>query len=106
MTFGELSLLQVGIGVPVLGFLNWALLQFLILPEMPEEQRKQLYAGWASTPYPYAMSFAFILFAAWFVFYYRGRFSTHGRKIAVFATAIGALCGIVMILAIRAVWHI
>jgi hypothetical protein len=102
----DLSLRQVAIVVPILGFLNWAVFQFLILPPMPEEQRQRLYAGWASTPYPYAVSLAFILFAAWFVFFYRGRVSTHGRRIAVFAMAFGALCGMLMIFAIRTVWHI
>ncbi len=106
MKIEDLSLRQVAAGVSVLGFLNWAVLQFLILPTMPEEQRKRLYAGWLSTPYPYAISLAFMLFAVWFVFSYRGRFSTRGRQIAVFAMAMGALCGIVMILAIRTVWHI
>jgi hypothetical protein len=102
----DFSLRQVAVGVSVLGFLNWAGLQFAILPGMLEDQRKRLYSGWVSTPYPYAISFAFIVFAIWFVFYYQGRFVTHGRRIAVFGMALGALCGMVLILVICAAWHI
>ena len=106
MQLKDLSLRQTAVAVLLLGFVNWAVLQFVLLPEMPDEQRKRLYSGWASTPYPYAVSVVFIGFAIWFVFSYRGRFATHGRKVAIFAMALGALCGMVMILLIRTVWHI
>jgi hypothetical protein len=102
----DFSLSQIAVGVLVLGLLNWAALQFVALPDMPEEQRKRLYSGWASTPYPYAIGLAFIAFAVWFVFYYQGRFATPRRRIAVFTIAFGALCGMVMVLIVRTVWHI
>jgi hypothetical protein len=46
------------------------------MPSMPEEQRRRIYAGWPSTPYPYAISLAFIIFAFWFVFRYQGSLQT------------------------------
>src|SRR5664280_2517400 len=80
MKLEDLSLRQIAIGVPILGLINWAGLQYAILPNMPEERRRELYAGSASSPYFYGVSCAFILFAVWFVFRYQGRFSTHGRR--------------------------
>jgi hypothetical protein len=102
----DLSIRQIAIGVPILGLINWAILQYAILPSMPEDRRKQLYAGLAGSPYLYGVSVAFIVFAVWFVFSYQGRFATHGRKVAVFAMALGSLCGLIMILAIRVYWQI
>ncbi|MFI5176111.1 MAG: hypothetical protein ACHQKY_14720 [Terriglobia bacterium] len=106
MKLEQLSLRQVTVGILLLSFLNWAFLQFVALPGMEDEQRRRLYSGWASTPYPYAISAAFIVFAIWFVFYYRGQLATRGLKIAVFGMALGALCGMVIMLVIRTTWHI
>jgi len=108
MKFASLSLRQVAIGVPIFGVLNWAILQFAILPKMTEAQRMRLYAGWSSTPYPLLINTAFICFAVWFVFSYtyKGSLATPGRKIAVFAMALGSLCGMLVSLAIRVVWRI
>jgi hypothetical protein len=106
MKLEDLSLRQVAIAVPILGLFNWAGLQYVVLPHMPEGRRRQLYAGAASSPYLYAVSLAFVVFAAWFVFKYQGRFATHGRRVAVFGMALGSLCGTIMIIAIRAYWHI
>jgi hypothetical protein len=105
MKLEDLSLRQVAVGVPVLGFVNWAALQYAILPGMPEDRRKQLYVGFGS-PYLYGVSIAFIVFAVWFVFSYQGRFATHGRKVAVFGMALGSVCGMIMMIAIRTYWHI
>jgi hypothetical protein len=82
MKLEDFSLRQVAVAVPVLGLFNWAFLQFVSLPHMTESQRKQLYTGSAFAPYGYAISIAFVCFAAWFVFFYRGPQMTHGRKIA------------------------
>ena len=106
MKLEDFSLRQVAVGVPVLGILNWAFLQFVALPNMSESQRKQLYTGSAFARYGYSISFAFVCFAIWFVFFYRGPFMTHGRKIAVFGLALGSVCGFLMILIIRLTWHI
>ena len=106
MRIENLSLRQVGVAVPILGLLNWAILQFAILPRMTEQERRGLYSGWMSTSYPYLVSFALICAAVWFVFSYRGRYSTNGRKITAFAIAVGALCGMLMVLLIRMTWHI
>jgi hypothetical protein len=100
----DLSLRQIAIGVPAFGFVNWALLQFVFLPKMLQSQRDHLYAG--SNSYLYSLSIAFIIFAYWFTFRYRGQYATHGRKIVVFAMALGSLCGMIMMFAIRAYWHI
>jgi len=40
------------------------------------------------------------------VFSYRGRYSTHGTKIAAFGMAMGAFCGMLLTLLIRLSWHI
>jgi hypothetical protein len=106
MKLEDLSLRQVTIAVPILGLFNWAMLQYVVLPAMPEDRRKQLYAGAASSPYLYGASLAFVVFAAWFVFRYQGRFARHGRKVAVFGMALGSVCGMIMIMAIRAYWQI
>src|SRR5262245_27653311 len=92
MRVENLSLRQVSIAIPVLALINWAWLHFAVLPSMTGDQRRRLYSGWGSTPYPYALSVAFICFAIWFVFSYRGKFATRGRKIGVFAMALGSLC--------------
>jgi hypothetical protein len=97
---------QVAVAVPILGLFNWAILQFALLPGMTEQQRRGIYSGWMSTPYPYAFSAALICAAVWFVFSYRGRYSTHGRRIAAFGMVVAALCGMLMIVLIRATWHI
>jgi hypothetical protein len=97
---------QVAIGVPVLGLLDWAFLQFIALPNMTDRQRALLYSVWDSKPYLYVLSLAFVGFAIWFVFFYRGPLMTQGRKIAVFGMALGAVCGMLMIFVIRFTWHI
>ena len=96
----------VGVAVPVLGLINWAIFQFALLPNMTELERKGIYAGWMSTPYPYAISVPLVCAAIWFAFWYRGRYATHGIKIAAFAMAVGALSGMLLILVIRLTWHI
>jgi hypothetical protein len=106
MKVEDLSFRQVAVAVPLLGLCNWALLQFVMLPEMAEEQRRRLYLGSVLTPYLYGISIAFVCFAVWFVFSYRGPLATHGRRIAVFAMALGSVCGMLMILVIRLTWHI
>lgn len=90
----------------MLGLLNWAILQFALLPGMTEQERRGIYAGWMSTPYPHVSSVVLICTAIWFVFSYHGRYSTHGRRIAAFAMVLGALGGMLMILVIRLSWHI
>jgi hypothetical protein len=102
----NLSFRQVAAGIIVLALLNWALLQFVGLPNMSEQDRRGIYAGWMSTLYPYAISVLFIFAFVWFAFFYRGRHSTHGRRIAAFGMAFGALCGLVMIFVIRLTWRI
>jgi hypothetical protein len=96
---------QVAIAVPILFLLNWAFAQFVALPNMPENQRKQLYTS-AFAPYGYSISIAFVCFAIWFVFFYRGPWMTHGRKIVIFALALGSVGGMLMVLVIRLTWHI
>jgi len=102
----NLSMRHVAIAIPILGLLNWAFLQFAALPGMTEQERGGLYSGWMSTPYPYGVSVLLVCAAAWFVFSYRGHYSTHGRRIAAFGMALGALCGMLMVLVIRITWHI
>jgi hypothetical protein len=97
---------QVAVAVPILGLLNRAILKFALLPGMTAQERRRIYSVWLSTPYPYAVSAALICAAVWFVFSYRGRYSAHGRKIAAFAMAVGALCGMLIVVLIRATWHI
>ncbi|HXR32202.1 MAG TPA: hypothetical protein VN830_00730 [Verrucomicrobiae bacterium] len=106
MRLENLSLRQVAIAVPILGLVNWAIFLFAFLPKMTEQDRKGIYAGWMSTPYPYAGSIALICAAIWFVFLYRGSYSTQGRRVAAFAMALGASCGMLIILVIRITWHI
>ena len=105
MSLENLSFRQVAVAVPILGLLNWAIFQFG-MSRMTEQERRGIYAGWMSTPYPYAISVALVCTAIWFVFFYRGRYATHGRRITAFAMALGALCGMLMILVIRVTWHI
>ena len=71
MKLEDLSLHQVAMGVSVLGLLNWTALQYAILPGMPEERRRQLYADSAISHSLYGVSLAFVVFAAWFVFGYQ-----------------------------------
>lgn len=106
MKLSDLSFRQVAIGVPVLGLLNWAIFQFAILPSMSANERKQLYPSWIPWPYLYLICLSFITVAFWFVFRYRGTLATDERRIALFAMALGSLCGILMILALRLAWHI
>ena len=106
MKLEDLSLRQVAVAIPILALLNWAIFQFGILPKMTEQERNEIYAGWMSTPYPYVISLAFICAAIWFVFSYRGRYSTQGRRVAAFGMALGAMCGMLLILVIRITWHI
>jgi hypothetical protein len=102
----NLSFRQVAVGIFVLTLLNWAFLQFIALPGMSEHDRKEIYTGWISSPYSYAISVALILAFGWFAFSYRGRHSTHGRRIAAFAMALGAVCGFLILVLIRLAWHI
>src|SRR5579863_5566150 len=104
--FERLSLRQVSICVLVLGVLNWAGLQFVILPKMTVAERREIYSGWMSTPYPDVAGLIFICSAAWFLAFYRGTRATHGIRIAICAMASGAFYGMLMILAIRIAWHI
>jgi hypothetical protein len=106
MKLQDLSMRQVAIGVPTLGILDWAFLQFIALPNMTDRQRALLYSVWDSKPYLYVFIVAFVGFAIWFVFFYRGPLMTQGRKIAVFGMALGAACGMLMIFVIRLTWHI
>lgn len=98
MKLEELSLRQVAVAIPVLALLNWAIFQFGFLPKMTEQERNGICDGWMSTPYPYVISVALVCTAIWFVFFYRGRYATHGRRITAFAMALGALCGMLMIM--------
>jgi len=102
----NLSFRKIAIAISVLAFLNWVGLQFVFLPKMTQQERTQIYAGWMSTPFPYAISLALICIAIWFAISYRGRYSTRGRRIAAFGMAIGALGGMLLILVIRATRHI
>ena len=104
MKLGDLSLRQVGVCVPLLVLLDWALCNFVLLPGMPEDQRRRLYS--ALNSYLLALSVTFVALAFWFVFRYRGRFSTHAARLAAIALALGTLCGLLMIVVIRAMWHI
>jgi len=106
LKLSDLSIRQVAIAVPTLAILNWAVFQFAVLPNMSEEERRQLYPGWISSPYVYALCFIFIGFALWFVFLYRGTLATHERRIALFGMALGSFFGMLMISAIRLSWHI
>ena len=94
------------IGVLTLATLDWAIFQFGFLPKMTEQERREIYPAWMSSPYPYAISLAFVCASAWFIFSYRGRYSTHGRRIVVFGMALGTLAGLLIRLAIRVTWHI
>jgi len=58
--FDGLSFRQIAVAIPILALLNWAIFQFGILPKMTEQERKAIYAGWMSTPYPYVISLAFV----------------------------------------------
>jgi len=102
----HVSFRQIAVAIPILAFLNWAIFQFEILPKMTSQERNEIYAGWMSTPYPYLISLAFICAAVWFVFSYRGRYSTQGRRIAAFGMALGTVCGMILILVVRITWHI
>jgi len=86
----SLSFRQVAAGTFVLALLNWTFLQFVALPNMSEQERREIYAGWPSAPSFYAISVAIIFAFVWFAFFYRGRHSTHGRRIAAFGMALGA----------------
>lgn len=106
MKLSDLTFRQIAIGVPALGFLNWAVLQFAFLSSMSADQRKQLYPAWIPWPYLFVLSTAFVVIALWFVFRYRGTLATHERRIVLFAMALGSLCSMLMIAAIRLAWHI
>ena len=106
MRLEDLSLRQVAVAVPIAALLNWAVFQFAVLPNMTEPERRRIYSGWMSNPYPYAIAVVLICAAIWFVFLYHGRHLKHGRRIAAFGIALGALCGMLMILVIRITWHI
>ena len=106
MKFGNLSFRQVAACIFLLALLNWAFLQFIALPNMSEHDRKEIYAGWISSPYSYAIAVALILAFGWFAFSYRGRHSTHGRRIAAFAMALAGLWGMLLIVVVRVTWRI
>jgi len=106
MRLEKLSLRQIAQVIPVVAFFNWVVLQFALVPQMGEEERRNLYPPWLSTPFPYAVSLVFMCAALWFARFYRGRFATYGLKLSVFALALAALCGMAVILAIRLTWHI
>jgi hypothetical protein len=106
MRIENLSFRKVVLAIATLGFLSWAIDQFLLLPQMTEQERKGLYRGWGSTPYPYAISMAFVFAASWYVFRYRGRYATREGKIVLFAMMLGTLCGLLLIMVIRVTWHI
>ncbi len=106
MKLEDFSLRQVAIGIPALVFAYWAALQSVILPHMSEDRRRHIYPNNFGAHYLQAISFAFIIFAAWFVFRYKGRFATHGRKLVVFAMALGSFGGMILEFAIRSYWHI
>ena len=106
MKLSDLTLRQVGIGIPLLGLLNWAVFQFAILPSMSANEREQLYPTWIPWPSLYLICAIFIAVAFWFVFRYRGTLATTERRVVLFALALGFLCGMLMIASIRIVWHI
>jgi|GEM_PF-4737673 len=106
MKLSDFTLRQVALGVPLLGLLNWAVFQFVILPSMSADERKHLYPTWIPWPYLYLICAIFIAVAFWFVFRYRGTLATAERRIALFAMALGSICGLLMIAVIRFVWHI
>ena len=97
---------QVGVGFSALALIDWAITQFVVLPKMTEDARKNMYAGFASTPYPYLISGALVCVALWFTFSYRGPLTSQGRRLAAFVMAIAAICAMLKILAIRLTWHI
>ena len=45
----DLSFRQVAVGVLILGILNWAMFQFGFLPNMTEQERRDIHAGRMST---------------------------------------------------------
>jgi len=102
----KLSFRQVAVSIFLLALLNWAFLQFIALPNMSQHDRKEIYVGWISSPYLYAISGALILAFGWFAFSYRGRHSTHGRRIAAFGMALAGLCGMLLIIVVRVSWRI
>ncbi len=105
MKLEDVSLRQVAAWIPALALAYWAALQFAIFPHISEDRRRHIYSGFG-TPYLRAVSLIFMAFAVWFVFRYQGRFATHGRKIVVFALALGSFCGMILEFTIRAYWHI
>lgn len=106
MRLGDLSFRQISVAVAILWIFSWIVSQFVILPHMTQQERTGIYAGWMSTPYPYVISLSLILGACWFAFLYRGRYATHGRRIFAFGMALGGIGGMLMILLLRASWHI
>jgi hypothetical protein len=102
----NLSFRQVAVCTFLLTLLNWAFLQFIALPNMSERDRNEIYAGWISSPSSHAISVALILAFGWFAFSYRGRHSTHGRRIAAFGMALAALCGMLLTIVVRVSWRI
>jgi len=106
MKLEQLSFRPVAVGIFLLTLLNWVFLQFIALPNMSEHGRKEIYAGWISSPYSYAISVALILAFGWFAFSYRGRHSTRGRRIAAFGMALAGLCGMLLIIVVRVSWRL
>ena len=106
MKLSDLTLRQIAVGVPTLCLLNWAVLQFAVLPNMSGDERKRLYPAWVSSPYVYGVCTVFVVVALWLVFRHRGASQTHERRLVLFAMALGSLCGMMMIAAIRLAWHI
>jgi hypothetical protein len=106
LRLGDLSFRQISVAAVILWIVTWAGFQFVILPHLTQQERVGIYAGWMSTPYPYTISVSLILAAGWFAFSYRGRYATHERRILVFGMALGVIGGMLMILVLRASWHI
>ena len=106
MKLEKFTFRQVTVAVLILGLANWAVLQYALLPRMTNDERKAIYSGWMSTPYPYLISIVWLATATWFLVFYHGRFTTHSRRIAVFGMTLGAMSGLLLILVIRIAWHI
>ena len=102
----QITFKQLGIGIALLMVINWAFLNFVMLPKMTVFERQNLYPDWLSNVYFYLLEASVVLVACWFAFRYEGRFGTYPRKLAAFAIALGILGGLLIIGVIRASWHI
>lgn len=100
------SIRQIAIGIPALMLLNWAVLQFAVLPRMNELQRREIYPEWVPWHSLFVLCTVFIGFAFWFVFIYRGPVATPEKRSTLFAMALASLSGMLLIIALRHAWHI